>query len=330
MSLESLRVKRTLAAALVTALAAGAVAWWVKGDLEMAWLLWMPVLPAAGAVIGLVAALALRAPIHVSATVIGPTAGVLALWAAIATPHAWDAPGRASAERTAASLAADVARIEALARERLDAGVDVAGARPDVRGGRVRKESMRFFPMHDPLVAELRVDFALGPASGLVLRVEGDSLGAEPAALDAARAAPWRIGDAALRRRFDARALRLGTGGASAWAPGTVLPLRIERAADDWTLLVVRVGGPDGLAVVREIPRDESRAALAEAAARAGREVRDVVIYFTERYGGVTFEPGATFDFIGLPVDGGGPLRLVARFEGGEYVYETSSGSEDR
>ena len=278
-------MKRAILSAPLTALATGAFAWWVKGDLEMVWLVWMLVVPLAGTVIGFVAALALRTPVlpaAVSAVLVGPVAGVLALWGAIATPHAWDSPDRARVEHQATSLAADVARIETLARELLGAGVDV-----------------------------------------LALRVDGDSLVAEPAALDSARAAPWRINGDALRRRFDAHALRLGKSGASAWMPGTLLPLRLDRADDDWSLLVVRVGGPDGLEVVREVSRDESRAGLARAAARAGREVRDVVVNFTPNHGGVTFEPAAGFDFIGIPVDRRANIRLVARLRDGEFSYDT-------
>src|SRR5690606_9347723 len=164
----------------------------------------------------------------------------------------------------------------------------------------------------------------VGPVAGvLALRVDGDSLVAEPAALDSARAAPWRINGDALRRRFHAHALRLGKSGASAWMPGTLLPLRLDRADDDWSLLVVRVGGADGLEVVREVSRDESRAGLARAAARAGREVRDVVVNFTPNHGGVTFEPAAGFDFIGIPVDRRANIRLIARLRDGEFSYDT-------
>lgn len=319
-------MKRAILSAPLTLLATGAFAWWVKGDLEMVWLVWMLVVPLAGTVIGFVAALALRTPVlpaAVSAVLVGPVAGVLALWGAIVTPHAWDSPDRARVEHQATSLAADVARIETLARELLGAGVDVLGTRPTVRGGRVRKEPFRFTLVREPAVAELHVDFALGPDRGLALRVDGDSLVAEPAALDSARAAPWRINGDALRRRFDAHALRLGKSGASAWMPGTLLPLRLDRADDDWSLLVVRVGGPDGLEVVREVSRDESRAGLARAAARAGREVRDVVVNFTPNHGGVTFEPAAGFDFIGIPVDRRANIRLVARLRDGEFSYDT-------
>ncbi len=294
-------MKRAILSAPLTLLATGAFAWWVKGDLEMVWLVWMLVVPLAGTVIGFVAALALRTPVlpaAVSAVLVGPVAGVLALWGAIATPHAWDSPDRARVEHQATSLAADVPRIETLVRELLGAGVDVLGARPAVRGGRVRKEPFRFVPRREPAVAE-------------------------PAALDSARAAPWRINGDALRRRFDAHALHLGKSGASAWMPGTLLPLRLDRADDDWSLLVVRVGGPDGLEVVREVSRDESRAALARAAARAGREVRDVVVNFTPNHGGVTFEPAAGFDFIGIPVDRRANIRLVARLRDGEFSYDT-------
>src|SRR5690606_22349891 len=290
----------------------------------MAWLLFMLILPVAGAAIGIVAAVIARAPVLPFATAIGPAAGALALVAAMGTPHVWDSRDRARVERQATSLAADVARLEATVRALLGVGVDVAGARPVVTGGGVRKAPFRFGLEREPVAAELHVDFALGPEYGLELRVDGDSLVADPAHVDAVRQARWRITEAALRRRFDAHTLRLARNeGSSAWVEGALLPLRLDHGERDWTLVVLRIGGPDGLEVVRTISRDESRDALARAAARAGREVRDVVIYFTPNQGGVFFEYNVWFDFIGIPADGGANLRLAARFRDGEYSYHT-------
>ncbi|HEY8484731.1 MAG TPA: hypothetical protein VIL13_08985 [Longimicrobiales bacterium] len=316
-------MNRLIAAGVLTFLASGVLAWWVKGDLEMVWLLFMLIFPVAGGVIGLIAALPLRAPILVSMTTIGPAAAALALAAAARTPNAWDSRERARVERQAASLAADLPRIEALARKLLGAGVDVSGAHPTVTGGRIRKEPFRFGLEREPAAAELRVHFALGPEYGLTLRLDGDSLVADSAQLEALRRARWRITEAALRRRFDAHTVRLARNESkSEWVPGTLLPLRLDYGERDWTLLVLRIGGPDGLEVVRTISRDESRAALAQAAARAGREVRDVVIYFTPNQGGVFFEHNVWFDFIGIPVDGSANLRLRARFSDDGYSYD--------
>lgn len=317
---------RIIVAAVLTAVAMGALAWWVKGDLELAWLLVILVLLVASSAIGFVAALAVRAPIvhaGVHAVAVAPIIAALALMVAMETPNHWNSRDRARVERQATSLAADVPRIEALVRGLLGAGVDVVGARPIIHGGWVRKKPFRFGLEREPAVAELHVDFALGPNQGFTLRVDGDSLVADPAALASAREAPWRINAEALERRFDAPAMRLGRVGVPPWEQGTLLPLRLERAEDDWSFLILRVGGPEGLEVVRTISRDESRDALARAAARAGREVRDVRIYFTPNYRGVTFEIGADFDFIGVPVDRRGSIPLVARFRDGDFVYET-------
>jgi hypothetical protein len=317
---------RIIVAAILTAVATGALAWWLKGDLELAWLLVILVLLGASCVIGFVAALVVRAPIAyaaVFAVAAAPMIGAVALMVAMETPNAWNSPGRTGMERQATSVAADLPRIEARVRELLGAGVDVLGTHVIVHGGRVRKEPLRFALEREPAVAEIHVDFALGPDRGLALRVDGDSLVADPAALDSARKAPWRINAEALERRFDAPAMRLGRVGVPPWEQGTLLPLRLEYGEDDWSLLVLRVGGPQGLEVVRTISRDESRDALARAAARTGREVSDVRIYFTPSYRGVTFEIGADFDFVGIPVDRRGSVPLVARFRDGDFVYET-------
>ena len=317
---------RMVIAAILTAVVTGALAWWLKGDLEMVWLLVILVLLVASSVIGFVAALVVRAPIAhagVFAVAVAPMIGAVALMVAMETPNAWNSPGRTGMERQATSVAADLPRIEARVRELLGAGVDVLGARPIVHGGQVKKEPLRFGLEREPAVVELHVDFALGPNQGFTLRVDGDSLVADSAALASAREAPWRINAEALERRFDAPAMRLGRVGLPPWEQGTLLPLRLERGEDDWSLLILRVGGPEGLAVVRTISRDESRDALARAAARAGREVSDVRIYFTPNYRGVTFEIGADFDFVGVPVDRRGSVPLVARFRDGDFVYET-------
>ena len=317
-------MNRLIAVGVLTFLASCVLAWWVKGDLEMAWLLFMLIFPIAGGAIGLIMALPLRAPILVSMTTIGPPAAALALLLAMQTPNTWNSRDRARVERQATSLAGDLPRLEATARELIGAGVDVSGARPTIRGGHVRKEPFRFGLEREPASAELRVDFSLGPEYGLKLRIEGDSLVADPEHVEALRNTRWRITEAALRRRFDAHTVRLARNeGKSEWVPGAFLPLRLDHGERDWTLLVLRIGGPDGLEVVRTISRDESRAALARAASDAGREVRDVLIYFTPNQGGVSFEHNVWFDFIGIPVDGGANIRLAARFRDGEYSYHT-------
>ncbi len=313
-------MQRTITAVIVTFAAAGVLAWWIKGDWEMGWLLWMIVAPAAGGALGLLAAVSLRGHV-VIATAVGPIAGIVALWAAIATPHQWTGADLARAGRHAAALADSTRVVEARVRELFGAGVEISGVRPTVAGGRVRKQPFRFLAEHEPAVARLDVTFALGPAQPLVLHVEGDSLTAPPEALDAARQAPWVIREAAWARRFAAPSLTVG--GHGPWAPGASVGVRVERGESDWSLLLVRVGGLAGLETVREVSGAESRAGLARAAALAGRTVREVRIHVS-RGAGVTYLPSSRFDFLGLPEDRRANLRLVARIEGDEVRYETA------
>ena len=313
-------MKRTILAIVVAIAATFALAWWLKGDWEMGWLLWMIVVPVAGSALGLLAAVVLRGHVGI-VTAAGTMAAVIALWAAIATPHQWPGADQARAERRAAALADSTHRVEARARELLGAGVDVSGVQTAVAGGRVRKRPLRLLPEREPAVVQLDVTFALGPARPLVLRLEGDSLTALPAAVDSAREAPWVIREAALTRRFPAPALTVA--GHGPWAPGDVVGVRLERGESDWSLLLVRVGGAAGLETVREVSGAESRAALARAAALAGRAVREVRIH-APRGAGVTYLPSGRFDFIGLPVDRRANLRLVARVEGDDIRYETA------
>jgi hypothetical protein len=313
-------MNRTTVAIAVTVAAAAVLAWWIKGDWEMGWLLWMIIVPVAGGALGLLAGALLRGRSGI-VTAAGSAAGVVALWAAIVTPHQWAGTDLARAERRAAALADSTHHVEARVRELLGAGVDVSSIQPEVTGGRTRKRPLRFLPERESAVARLRVTFALGPARPLVLRLEGDSLTAPGAALDSARGAPWVIREAALARRFPAPALTVG--GHGPWPPGDVVGVRLERGESDWTLLLVRVGGGAGLETVREVSGEESRAGLARAAALTGRAVREVRIHIS-RGAGVTYLPSGRFDFIGLPEDRRANLRLIARVEGDQVRYETA------
>lgn len=306
-------------AAALAALVVAAFAWWIKGDWEMGWLVWMAGMPVVGAVAGGLAALLLRAPVAFP-VFIASLSSVLALWAVMSTPHGWTGSERASAERGAEALADSVARVEASARHALGAAVEVSGIQPSVQGGRIRKRPFTFFPDREPARVEVDATFALGPSRPLALTLEGDSLVAVATSLDTARAAPWVIRQAALERRFDAPALTVG--GHGPWGRGEVVAIRLERGRSDWSLLLVRVGGAEGLETIREVSRRESRDGLARAAAHAGREVRDIILHLPDRRG-VAYAASSAFDFIGLPVDRRANLRLVAVFEDGVFRYET-------
>lgn len=223
-------MNRTILAAFLTITATATLAWWIKADWEMGWLLWMMVVPAAGGALGLLAAVVLGGRIGV-VTAAGSMAGVVALWAAMATPHVWGGEGLARAARHAAALADSTHLIEARVRELLGAGVDVSGALPAAMGGRVRKQPFRLLPEREAAVAQLEVVFALGPSRPLVLRLEGDSLTATPGALDSARLVPWVIREAALTRRFPSPALSVA--GHGPWMPGDIVGVRLEHGESD-------------------------------------------------------------------------------------------------
>ncbi len=312
--------KRSILAVALTALVAAVFAWWIKGDWEMGWLIWLLVLPIGGGVLGLGFGLILRGGVLLP-PVAGSLVGGLALWVAMVTPHRWEGPDRAAAERREAELRRSPAVVEARAREALQAGVEISGFRSEVYGGWVHKRPFAFLPDHEPADVRLVVTFALGPDRGLTLRLEGDSLVADPASLDSARTAPWDIRQSALERRFHVPALRVG--GSRPWMPGDTIAIRLERGGSDWSFLLVRVGGAEGLEPIREISRDETLPGLFRAAAQAGRDVYDVRIYFTPHYRGITYQPDGRFDFVGLPVDRRANLRLVGRLKDGEFRYET-------
>jgi len=312
---------RTIVAIIVTVAATGALAWWIKADWEMAWLLWMIIMPPAGGALGLLAAALLRGQIEI-VTGVGMAAAIVGLWAASSTRHVWDDDAdRARAGQRAAALAASTDLIEARVRELLGSEVDVLEVQPAVVGGNIRKKPFRFLLEREPAVVRLRVTFALGPARPLMLRLEGDSLTASQTAVDSAQLRPWVIREPALARRFPAPAFTVA--GAGPWMPGNIVGVRVEHSDSDWSLLLLRVGGTAGLEKVREVSSAESRAELARAAALAGRPVRDVRIDPWQA-SGVSYIPSKRFHFIGLTGNRRTDLRLVARVEGDEILYETA------
>jgi len=313
---------KTITASVLTFAATAGLAWWIKADWEIGWLLWMLVLPFAGAALGLLAALMLGSRIEI-VTGVGFAAAAATLWVASATPHAWDDDAdRARAGQRAAELADSTRLIEARVRELLGADVDVSGVEPAVVGGRIRKQPFRLLLEREPAVVQLRVTFALGPARPFLLRLEGDSLTAPPTMVDSARLSwPWMIREPALTRRFPAPAFTVA--GAGPWTPGDIVGVRVEHSESDWSLLLLRVGGTAGLEKVREVSGAESRAELARAAALAGRPVHDVRID-PWKGAGVSYIPSRRFHFIGLTGNRRTDLRLVARVEGDEIHYETA------
>jgi hypothetical protein len=312
---------RTFVAITVTIAATAALAWWIKADWEMAWLLWMIIMPPAGGALGLLVAALLRGRIEI-VTGVGMAAAIVGLWAAISTRNVWDDDAdRERAEQRAAALADSTQLVETRVRELLGAEVDVLEVQPAVVGGTIRKEPFRFRLEREPAVVRLRVIFALGPARPLLLRLEGDTLTASPTAADSARLTPWVIREPALTRRFPAPAFTVA--GAGSWMPGEIVGVRLEHSESDWSLLLLRVGGAAGLETVREVSGAESRAGLARAAALAGRPVRDVRIY-PSKSAGVSYVPSKRFHFVGLTESPRTNLRLVARVEGDEFLYETA------
>lgn len=317
-----MRQRRTLLATSVAVVPVVALAWWIKADWEMVWLSWMLVVPTVSGALGLLAALVFRTG-PIIPFVGASTAAALALWAAMATPHHWDAAQKGRAERRARVIADSVAAVETVAREALGADVEVAGVLPAVRGGRIKKQPFSFLPARDPVEIVVEATFALGPARPLALKLQDDRLVPVPASLDAARAAKWTVSPDALARRFEAHSLQLA--GNRSLPEGAIVALRLERAEDDWTLLVLRVGPPRGIEVVRELSHDESLAALQQVASRAGTPIRDAHIFFTPRSGGVSYRSDGRLDFIGLPVDRRAPIRLIARIDADTVAFEVGN-----
>jgi hypothetical protein len=261
------------------------LAWWAKGDLEMAWLIAIPLVLGGSAAVGLAAGLILRHGAATGMAVGAATAlGALYLYIAMETPHVWTVEPSRGLVAATGMLARDTAALEAAAREATGLPVEILGATPEFLPGAIRKPGFALRLTRREPAASLFVSFAVGPSTPLRFDVVGWPGVTSLQVREPERAAA----EAGLRLRAEAFGRRLRgydqieIGGSGPFRPGDPVLVRAARSETDWDLIAYRVaieGEP--LRETRRYSRDEIVAAIAARLQAMGfGRPREISIYF--------------------------------------------------
>lgn len=302
-------------------LLAALFAWYVKGDLEMAWLWVGPTIVGVTLLLvgmGSVVTLPPGFP-RFAAALAGLPFGILLAWAAASTTNTVPVPPAPERMAEARRMAADTERLERVARQTLGAPIAVGGALVDSTDGYTRKVSGRFgLERRDPRV-RIIVSFAVGPREPLRLEVTAsDALEVIETVPSAGRTILRP--DAVLRRYPDTPLVEVG--GSGPFAPGQAVPMRLMRGEDDWSIEVVRVlaeGQP--LAPVRTLDRAEIVDAVTATLRAGGDRPSRIASYFQPAGARVLFMNGPSFDFQ-TPLAGGGFATVRASLRADTMVFE--------
>lgn len=301
-------------------LLAGLFAWYVKGDLEAAWLWVGPAIVGVTLLLVGIGSLALPAGFpRFAAVLAGLPFGVLLAWAAASTTNTWPVPPSAQRMTEARHMAEDQERLERIARETMGAPVAVGGALVDSSDGYTRKVSNRFgLERRDPRV-RIVVSFAVGPYEPLLLEVTGSD------ALEVIEPAPSPdrtiLRPDAITRRYPDTPL-VEVGGNGPFAPGQAVPMRLMRAEDDWSIDIVRVLADERpLAPVRTLDRAEIEAAITRTLRAAGERPARIATYFQPAGARVLFMNGPSFDFQ-APLVGGGFATVRTSLSADSIAFE--------
>ncbi|HWR51870.1 MAG TPA: hypothetical protein VN428_12225 [Bryobacteraceae bacterium] len=304
------------------------LAWWVKGDLEMAWLVGMPVIVGGGVVIGVVPAVAFRrwkpALISIGASVL---LSALLLYAAIETPHHWKAAPPTDLVDAVNRFASDRAQVKSASEKVTGYPVEPAiPAQVELTGGVTTKEGFSFSLSRRPAAARVVVAFEAGPSQAMQFdEVRGSgSWQMRPRKSDVERIT---IRPAAFERRFpDSRVIEVG--GSGPYSAGQSLAVRAARSETDWSIVLLRL--MDGGQTVREVRRYSQTDLLARfrgtLAASGLTPLETAVIYFRPvKQQDVMFLQSPEFSFIGVLGDARyWRAEIVARLsrDGGGIDFE--------
>ena len=218
-------------------------AWYVKGDLELGWLVAMPAIVGVSVASAFVASLFLPAgfPRVAAALAVFPF-GALIAWLAASTPNAWPVAPDPVLMGRARELAADRPRLETIAREALAMPVEVGAGVADSVAGLRMKVSESFRIEQRPAEVWVVVSFDVGPRQMLRLRL--DSVGPPVPELPIRDPMSLTIRPNAILRRY-ADVPLVEVGGPGPFAPAALIPLRLMRGEEDWDVVLVRVVSGD-------------------------------------------------------------------------------------
>ncbi len=300
-------------------LAAG-FAWYMKGDLEMGWLVVWPLIVGVTVLVAGVGSFLLPPGFPRAAVVLTAAPfGVLLAWLAATTLNSWRIPPAADHLAVARRIASDTVRLTDVARGALGAPVEIAEASVDSSDGAWRKVGGRLtLERREPRV-RLTVTFAVGPRAPLRFEVTpGGELHVIQPLPDPAESV---IRAEAITRRYP-DVPHVEVGGQGPYAPGAPVPLRLMRAEDDWSIEIVRVladGQP--LEPRRTYSRAEIVAGLEAVLRSAGLQADRLVAYFRPAGARVTFFQAPAFEFI-APLLPRGTAGLRAVLDGDSLVFE--------
>lgn len=320
---------RRLAAAIWVIAATAALAWWVKGDLELVWLIGVAVILGGSLLVGLLSWVLLRNPEETAvATVAAIVLGIALLYIAMETPHGWKIPPSAEQIAAATAIANDTARIEAMARQTTGLPVEIAGALVEARDGWKAKKGFSFrFTRREPTIV-LSVTFQAGPSRVLRFDVVQRDGTWEPVVRpdDLARMPEEFLVRAPAFERRLSESPWIEVGGGNPFQVGQLLLVLQARSEADWSFVLYRVGiDGEALRELRRYSGAEIREGLQRRATEAGLgRLRDPVTNFqptesrTVRFG---LEPKFYFNAT-LDHPRYAWVRMFAHLSDGEVEYQ--------
>jgi hypothetical protein len=307
------------AVVFLAVLVAVTFAWYVKGDLEMGWLVAMPAVAAVTLVAALIGGLFLpRGFPRVAVVLASLPFGLMIAWFAASTPNNWPVPPDPELMRRSGELASDLDRLGSVAHAALGLPVEVGHAMVDSVPGVRTKVSGRLGLERRPASVLVVVAFDVGPAEPLRLRLSesGDVVPVSPMP-DVSRI---RVARAALVRRYPQVPL-VEVGGDGTFQPGALLPLRLMHGERDWELSLVRVmAGNEALPEVRRWAHDEVASRLAAALREGGRRPESIATYYRPSDDRVLYFQDAGFDFQAR-LAGGGRASLRVELEADSLAF---------
>ncbi|HET9982268.1 MAG TPA: hypothetical protein VFQ38_01720 [Longimicrobiales bacterium] len=316
---------RWIAAALWIVVTVPLLAWWVKGDLEMAWLVGMPAIVGGATLLGLATGLLLRRLVPTLAAAAAATVlGVLCTYVAINSRHSWEYPPSPFHRTAARRFAADRARLAREAERVARVPVQLAEVRLVETPGWERKRGFSFAFDKRPARIVLEVGFDAGPPSSMEMEVvwRGGEWRLEPRPLPPLPAG-IRFRPAPFQRRLpDYSGIEVGADGTIPL--GTAVLVRAARAEDDFALAVFRVGPDVPLRELRRYPREEIVRRFTEALARSGVPApRRVTMYYAPSPAyPLVWGRRPEFDFFGLLTDPRWRVAdLQARLDGDTVAF---------
>lgn len=298
-------------------------AWYMKGDLEMAWLAIGPLIVGGTVLLALMLAwLLLPAGFpRAGAALAAFPFGVLLAWAAMFTPNHWRVSPEPARIAAAQAIAADADRVQASARAALGMPIELAAATVDTTPGAKTKRSGRLGLETRPAAVRVNASFAVGPYGVATFDVARADSGW---ALTPAGLPPEHdrihVRPVAFTRRYPDVAL-VEVGGPDPFASGALVPVRLLQAEDDWSIEILAVIGEDEpLTVEGRLERAAIEARIRSVVAARGHDVDRIVTYFRPAGTRVLYMAAPAFDFQAL-LRGGGFAQVQAQLEGDSIAF---------